>query len=217
MRYHRTLWEGEALYTCLTTGQIQPTIERIVIVDAFDNTGLMHQSFKVAYLDENDNVGLKLALTNRKDASGRSGPWYLCDDGPFCLSTTTDYKSEGNALVGDLDKPYAFPTDGQIKIWTLKPFQSYRTWNYDRFWGGFVSPVFKPPLAEVISKVPGVPADGMRFLIDGWGHESDSRLVRTMCYSVQHGAVERMLYMKSSTLTRTKQDVQEGKCFDTFI
>lgn len=216
MKYYRSTWQGQAVYTSLSTGQLAVYEERVVIVQAFDRKGLMHGCFKVAYLDRQGNTTLKLALTNRMEGTDIPVPWHECDDGPFRLATTTNLNLDHNTLVGDLDVPYDYPTAGQIQIWTLKPFQPYQTWNYDNYWGNPVKPVFDPPLAEVISVYPGSPVKGMRFYIDGWGHATKTHLVRTMVYATGQGDAKRKLYMKSSSLVLARQEIQDGKCFERF-
>lgn len=219
MKYSRVVWKGEARFTSLNTGQSTCKKEKVVIVQAFDSKGLMHGSFKVAYVDEDagNQVGLKLALTNKLRGQISVGPWHECDDGPFRLYTTAEPNKKFDPSVGGLDVPYTLPTDGQIQVWTLKPFQPYQTWNYKDYWGMPVSSVFDKPLAEILTQLPGYPAQGYPIHINGWGHIQGNVLTRTMLYSIGTGESARNLYMKSSYLTVERQDIQEGKCFDKFI
>tara|TARA_R110002167_G_scaffold44070_1_gene132856 strand:- start:195 stop:860 length:666 start_codon:yes stop_codon:yes gene_type:complete len=220
MKYYRTVWEGAARFTSLSTGQEEQKKEKVVIVQGFDAKGLMHGSFKVAYVNcEEGSVGLKLALTNRMPEQRRDAPWSETDDGPFRLYTTADKNAENDRTVGDLDTPFLTPTQGQIKIWTLKPFQPYQTWSYEDYWGWPVASVFTPPLSEMLAQnvLGGRTFTGIGIHINGWGHVQGDTLVRTMLYSAGKGADARKLYMKSSVLKMARQDIQEGRCFENFV
>lgn len=220
MKYYRTVWDGVARFTSLSTGQEISHPETVIIVQAFDKKGLLHGNFKVAYVDSVLNrVDLKLALTNRLPKQDRVVPWSECDDGPFRLYSTANPNREHDASVGELDAGFEYITQGQINIWTLKPFQEYQTWNYEDYWGMSVASVFNPPLSETLAQYHygDKLITGIGIHINGWGHVQGNTLIRTMVYSSGKGPDARKLYMKSSVLNMTRQDTQEGRCFEKFL
>ncbi|MES3007347.1 MAG: hypothetical protein V4751_06205 [Pseudomonadota bacterium] len=185
----RTTWQGEGLYTCQITGQTRHLPEDIVMIQAFDDTGIRQPYFKIQYFNERGEPALKMAFRNRVDTDVPDTLQTEC----FDIDSTFELPRNGDTAVGALDVAYANTAKGKLRGWTLVESQLFQTWHYMGFWGHMVPNMF-----------PASPPDFRPLFINGHGHSADGRFVRTMSYSAGEGTAAEVRFLRSSVLNRVK-------------
>ena len=223
--FTRSEWKGETRFSSYRSNKYKAEVERIVMIQAFHSTtGRRLPYFKAAYLDEDNNVRLKLAFAHDPE---RVGGKEDIETESFEMRSTVEFPRRGHVFepnVGSLSASYAVPCKGAITAWTYRINELFQTWHYKNFWGLPTEDKFgEYSSLENVTEPNPYPI----LFVDGKGHvgvmEKNGKpvgqptLVRTMTYYAADGLDRTPLYLKSSVLQRTGKPKISNKEIELFI
>ena len=191
--YKRFRFNGVTRYTSIETGNQTLEQETIVIIQPYFKDGREDRlipKYKLGYINLDGTMGLRLALQ-----PGALSPHQAETPSIPLKATVPSPDSPSTKELGGLLNAYEIETNGAVEMWSTVPWTREMCWRYTEFWG---FPVVRPiDEGNAIKKY----IDGKTNLfVDGWGHQIDNHLVRTMAYSKIENSKPVTLFVRSSEL-----------------
>ena len=213
-RYQRAVFTGHSRFCGVEpkSGAFQAP-ESMVFLREFDEHGNMSPSYKAGYRkiengDFKTDYKMFLSIAEPNEAASSSA----AQTGKPSTMHIQGTEDTSRLAQGKPTEVYPDSTawNGHLDVWNSVVGKGYAAWQYVNFYGRPSERLKSYPFNDLIS--PDV-ISGRNIFINGFGHELENSIVRTMSYSIDEpaGKGKRIILMRSSVLLLESSEYSDSE------